>query len=185
MVSTVLVRVVPGSDPAAVAETIRAEVPGTKTILPAGLIGTVSSRLGSVSSLLYGSGLVVTLVTIPLLASLAAMVAHERRKETAILRALGAPRFFVRNLLIAEAVLLSLAGALAGIAIAALCLLAFQNLIAFSLKIPFTVPAAGAILAAALRALLIPVAAGGIATLWPAIRATTQDPYSVIREADP
>lgn len=184
MVSAVLVRVVPGADPQAVASQIQTRVPGTKTILPLSLHGTVSARLGMLSTLLYASGLVVTLVTIPLLAAMAAMVAHERRSEIAILRALGASRSFVRNLLLAESFLLSLTGALAGIGMAALSLVAFRDFIAISLKIPLPMPTAPSILLFMGIALFLPVVSGTIATLLPAVRAGLMDPYPMIRESE-
>jgi putative ABC transport system permease protein len=182
MVSAVLVKVAPGASRDDVAAEIRNRVPGTKTITPDGLLGSVSSQLGSITALLYGSTIAVTAVSIPLLGFISAMVAHERRKEVAVLRALGAPGSFVFRLMLAEALTLSAAGALAGIGIAALLLLVFQDLVAFALKIPFTVPSAPAILAAAASALVLSAAIGGIATLWPAMLVSRREPYDTIRK---
>src|SRR5512136_157260 len=65
MVSAVLVRVAPGASTAAVSDEITRQVPGTKTITPNGLLGTVSGRLGAVTRLLYGSTVAVTIVAVP------------------------------------------------------------------------------------------------------------------------
>jgi len=183
MVSAVLVRVSPGSDPQTVSGEIMNRVPGTKAISRAGLSGTVSERLKTTASLLYGSALVVTAVTIPLLGCVAVLIASERRRETAILRGLGASQSFVRNLFITESVLLTLAGACTGIGTAALFLVAFGDFIAISLKIPFTMPPAGSILTSMGVALCLPVISGIIATLYPAVQVSRADPYTVIREA--
>jgi putative ABC transport system permease protein len=184
MVSAVLVRVAPGTSPATVAGEITRELPGTKTITPNGLQTTIAGRLGSVTSLLYGSSFAVAAVSVPLLALVSAMVAQERRKEVAILKALGASRSFILRLMLTESVTLSFAGALAGIGIAGVILLAFQDFIAMSLKIPFTIPSPAAILAAAGSALVLSAGIGGIAALWPAFRISRSEPYETIRKGE-
>jgi len=184
MVSAVLVRVAPGASPEAVAAEIRQQVPGTKTITPNGLLGTIAGQLGTVTTLLYGATVAVTAVSVPLLAFIAAMVARERKKEMAVLRALGATRSFVMRLMLAESFTLAILGALLGIAVAGLVLVAFQDYVAFSLKIPFMVPSATAILADAAEALAVPVIIGGIASLYPAIMISRSEPYDIIRKGD-
>ncbi len=182
MVSAVLVRIAPGTSPEAVAREIRERVPGTKTITPNGLLGTIAGQLGTVTSLLYGSTIAVTVVSVPLLAFISARVAQERRKEMAILRALGATRSFVMRLMLSESFSLSIIGALAGIGAAAVILLAFQDYVAVSLKIPFTMPSPLSILAGAGTALALSVIIGGISSLYPAIRASRSEPYETIRK---
>ncbi len=184
MVSAVLVRVAPGESPEAVAAAIQDTVPGTKTITPNGLLGTIAGQLGTVTTLLYGATVAVTAVSVPLLTFIAAMVARERRKELSVLRALGATRSFVVRLMLAESFTLAILGALAGIAAAGLVLVAFQDFVAFSLKIPFAVPSAGAILADAAGALAVPVVISGIASLYPALVVSRSEPYAVIRKGD-
>lgn len=184
MVSAVLVRVVPGVSPDAIAGEIRTRVPGTRTITQNGLLGSVSSQLEAITAVLYGSTAAVTAVSVPLLAFISAMVAHERRREAAIFRALGAPQSFVLNLLLTETLSLSVIGALAGIAAAALALALFQGYMAFALKIPFTMPSLPAILAAAGTALVLPVAISGIASVWPAVTVSRRETYETIRKGE-
>jgi hypothetical protein len=145
-----------------------AQVAGAKTITPDGLPGTITGRLGSVTSLLHGS----------------AMVASELRMEVAILKALGATRLYILRLMLTESLTLSIAGGLAGIGIAAVILLAFQDFIALNLKIPFIIPSPAAILAAAGSALMLSAGIGGIASLWPAYRISRSQPYETIRKGE-
>ncbi len=181
MVSAVLVRVDPGETPAAVSEEIKKQVPGTRTITPNGLLNAISGQLGSITWLLYGSAIAVTAVSIPLMGSLSAMVAHEQRKEMAILQALGATRSFVMRLMLVESFSLAVIGAGAGIGTAAVVLISFQDFVAFSLKIPFTVPAPLAVAAYIASALLLSIIIGGIASLYPAYRVNHSEPYETIR----
>jgi putative ABC transport system permease protein len=184
MVSAVLVRVAPGASPDAVAAEIRGKVPGTKTITPSGLLGTIAGQMGTIITILYGATIAVTVVSVPLLAFIAGMVARERKKEIAVLRALGATRSFVLRLVLAESVTLAILGALTGIGAAVLVLVAFQDFVAFSLKIPFTVPSAMAILADASGAIMIPVIISGIASLYPAVLISRSEPYGSLQEGN-
>jgi len=68
------------------------------------------------------------------------MAANERRREMAVLRAVGAMPGFVFRLMLTEAALLAAGGAVVGTAAAALGLFMFKEMIAASLKLPFLFP---------------------------------------------
>ena len=184
MVSSVLVKVDPGSSPSDVARLIEDNVPGTKTITPNGLLNTVSGQLGAVRRLLQGATLAVTIVSIPLLASISAMVAHEQRKDFAILRSIGAKKMFVVNLMFAESFSIAVIGGLIGIGASAVIILLFQDFIALSLKIPFIIPSPLAILVNGITALILCAVIGGIAALYPAIQINRSDSYETIRKGE-
>lgn len=184
MVSAVLVKVDPGTSPAAVAREIQAQIPGSKTITPNGLLNTVSGQLGAVRRLLNGTTLAVTIVSIPLLAFISAMVAHERRKDVAILRALGATKTYVVRLMLAESFSIAIMGGLIGIGAAAVILVFFQDFIATSLKIPFIIPSPLALLVDGGTALFLCAGIGGIASLYPAILINRSEPYETIRKGE-
>jgi putative ABC transport system permease protein len=184
MVSAVLVRLDPGASPEVVAEEIKQKIPGTRTLTPHGLLNAISGQLAAISWLLYFSTFTVTAVSIPLMACISAMVAHERRKEIAILQALGATKSFVVRLMLAESFSLAIIGALAGIGTAAIILVGFQDFVAFTLKIPFTIPSPLTIVADGGSALLLSVIIGGIASLYPAYLINRSEPYETIRKGE-
>jgi putative ABC transport system permease protein len=184
MVSAVLVKVEPGTSPAAVAREIQDQIPGTKTLTPNGLLNTVSGQLGAVRRLLTGATLAVTIVSIPLLAFISAMVAHERRREIALLRALGATKTYVVRLMLAESFSLAVIGGLIGIGAAVVILVFFQDFIATSLKIPFIIPAPLTLLVDGGTALFLCAGIGGIASLYPATLINRSDPYETIRKGE-
>jgi putative ABC transport system permease protein len=184
MVSAVLVKVDPGTSPAAVAQEIQDQIPGTKTITPNGLLNTVSGQLGAVRRLLNGTTLAVTIVSIPLLAFISAMVAHERRREIALLRALGATKTYVVRLMLAESFSIAILGGIIGIGAAMVVLMFFQDFIATSLKIPFIIPSPLALLVNGGTALFLCAGIGGIASLYPAILINRSEPYETIRKGE-
>lgn len=178
-------KVTPGSSPASVAREIQERVPGTKGITPNGLLNMVSGQLGAVRRLLTGTTIAISVVSIPLLGFIAAMVAHEQRKEVAILRALGAPTAFVLRLMLAESFSLALIGGLIGVGSAAGILILFQDFIAISLQIPLIMPSAPALLIDGGSALLLCAGIGGISSLYPAVLIIRTDPYETIRKGEP
>jgi putative ABC transport system permease protein len=185
MVSAVLVKVEPGTPPATVASRIQAQIPGTKTITPNGLLSSVTGQLAAVTHLLYGATLAVTVVSIPLLGFISAMVANERRQEVAIFRALGAKKSYVLRLMLAESFTISVIGGLIGIGIAAGILVIFQDFIAITLKIPFNIPSLMTLVITGANALFLTIAVGGIASLYPAILVNRSEPYESIRKGEP
>jgi putative ABC transport system permease protein len=184
MVSAVLVKVEPGTSPSEVASEIQLQVPGTKTILHSGLLHAVSEQLGAITRLLNASTLAVTIVLIPLLGVVSAMVTHERRKEISILRALGATKGFVIRLMLAESFSLAIIGGLIGIGISAGLLVIYQDFIMYSLKIPFIIPSPLSLLAEGGSALLLAIGIAGISSGYSLIRITRLEPYETIRRGE-
>jgi putative ABC transport system permease protein len=183
-VSAVLVKVDPYAIPSDVAQEIREQVPGTKTITPDGLLNAVSGQLSAVTRILSGATLAITIISIPLLAFISAMVAHERMKEISILRTLGARKSFVTLLMLAESFALAIIGGLIGIAAAAIVLVFFQDFIASALKIPFIIPSVLTILIDGGSALLLAIGIGGLSSLYPAVLITRSEPYEIIRKGE-
>ena len=184
MVSLVLVKVDPQTSPASVAAEIERQVPTTKTILPNGLLNAVSGQLYAVTRLLYGSAIAVTVVSVPLLGLLAAMVTHERRREVSILRALGAKNSFVAGLMLAESFSLAIVGGILGIGMAVGILVSYQDLISQVLKIPFLIPSPLTILAQGGDALLLLIGIAGVSSLYPIYRIIRSEPYETIRKGE-
>ena len=183
-VSAVLVKVEPGISPSEVAKEIQVQVPGTKTITPNGLLNAVSGQLGAVTRILYGATLAVTIVAVPLLGFISAMVAHERMREISILRALGAKKAFVMRIMLAESFSLAIIGGLIGIAAATGILVFFQDFIAFSLKVPFSIPSPLSMIVNGGSALLLSILIGGLSSLYPAILINRSEPYTTIRRGE-
>ena len=177
MVSSVLVKVEPGASPAVVGSEILKRIPGAKTITPGSLLATVTLHLAGVTRILYGSAVTVMLISVPLIALMSVMVAHELKQEIAFLGALGVTKLFILQLLIAESFTSSLIGTLIGIGAAAIFLISFQNFITFSLEIPFSVTPSLTLIAAAGSTLLFCLVISGIASLYPTIRIVRSGAY--------
>jgi putative ABC transport system permease protein len=142
-------------------EALSAIVPGAALQELWGLVGVAETALGAVSVLVVATALLgmVTMVLTTL---------NERRREMAILRAVGARPLHVLCLLVAEAGVLAVAGAVLGVALlyAALALLRPVIDARYGLYLDIDLPAAGQ-----WGALAAIIAAGIIAGFLPAWRA--------------
>ena len=181
-ISSVMVKVKPGSDLHAVSAQIMQTVPGVTPIESANMFQTYRKQMnGLLKTILVVMGIAWGL-SIVLIGLVFSMAANERRKELGVLRALGATRRFVFQSLLAEASLMAMIGGAAGIFIAGLVIFLFRNLIMVSLGIPFLLPSAGTFVLWVGAGLLLALFSVNLAALLPAIKISRQDPAVAMRE---
>jgi putative ABC transport system permease protein len=110
------------------------------------------------------------------------IITNERRREIAVLRALGAERNFIFRLIIGEAALLALSGGLLGIALASFITSMFSSFISSSLGIVFLFPGLPdwGILVGLGAALILTTII--LATVVPAYRISREEPALAARE---
>jgi putative ABC transport system permease protein len=94
---------------------------------------------------------------------------------------MGANKRFVFSVVLVEALILAGLGALIGAAVTGVIIAMFQNLIMTSLGIPFLWPPALQLVFDIGLVGIAAVAIGGLASLYPAIKASRLDPYDAIR----
>ncbi len=181
-ISAALVRVAPGRDVQQVAVEILRQVPGVTPIQSLNLFQAYRTQMQSLLQIMLfilGVTLIMSLLLIGLVFS---MATYERRREIGVLRALGATRRAVFQSLLAEAGLLAVSGGVVGIALAALALYLFRNLIVSSIGFPFLYPALPALLPLIMGGLAAALLGVTIAALLPALRISRQDPALAMRE---
>jgi putative ABC transport system permease protein len=182
--SAVLVQVKDPSKIKQISEQITKTVHGSKALTPELLISTVTGQLNSVTQLLYLTSVIASIVALPLTALISIMVANERIRETGVLRALGADKGTVFKLIFGEAIIISFIGGALGIIISWLLFILFQELIGSLIHIPLTIPHITDLISISLTALILTIVVGGIASLYPAYRSATIEPYTAIRSGE-
>jgi putative ABC transport system permease protein len=184
-VSAGLVRVAPGEDPEQVAFNItRPGSAATLTVVERHFaLDPVSRSLQGLPGFLNTVSAVVVIAAFPLIALIAAMVAHERRREIGLLRAMGARRRVVVVLVTAESLLLAAIGALAGVGASLGILLAMEanGVLASALQVSFRTPAATEVVVYAGITFLVVIAMAGLSSVYPAYRTGRMNPFDAIR----
>ena len=125
----------------------------------------------------------VVIIALPLIALIAAMVAHERQREIGLLKSMGAKRKIIFFLVIAESLVLATIGGIVGVGASmfALILMNNQGILNSALQVSFRMPLLFDIGFMAGLALLVVIAIGSISSLWPAYQSSRMSPYDAIR----
>jgi putative ABC transport system permease protein len=142
----------------------------------------VSEEISGIPGLLGIISGVVVVAAFPLIALIAAMVAHERQREIGLLRSMGAKRRIVAFLVIAESLFLAAAGGIAGVTVSILvfALLNISGVLNSALMVSFRMPGMAEAGLTACIAVLGVIAIGGVASLYPAYQSSRMNPYDAI-----
>ena len=174
-INALLVRNSPGEDPDAVTARIKRSLSASYPPSRIAVIGRhftldpVSRDVQGIPALLQVISAVVVIATLPLVALIAALVAHERQQEIGLLRAMGAKRKVIFSLIIAESLVLATIGGIVGVVLSltAFFLLDMQGLLNSALRVSFHMPGITETGLMAALALSVVVVIGGISSLWP------------------
>ena len=139
-ISEVMVKIMPGADRHRVALDILLKVLGVVPLESPNMFGQFRHQM---TGLLWGFVTIMVVfwvLSAVLIGLVFSMAANERRREIAVLRALGATRFYVFRSILAEAVILALGGALLGVILSSFVIYLFRGYITSSLGMPFLFP---------------------------------------------
>jgi putative ABC transport system permease protein len=181
-ISSILVKLDPGVDVRTVMAPIYLNVPGTVPIPSPQLFGTFRDQmLGLLGGVMVFISLAWILSAV-LIGMVFSMSANERQRQMAVLRAIGATRWYVLKALLAENALLAVTAATAGSVIGILGIFIFQSYFAGTLKMPFLFPSVPSLLGLYLLGLVISLITVGAGTVYPAVRISQMEPAMAMRE---
>ena len=166
VVSCVLVNVREGYSVDEVCNDINIHVRGVKAFRTAGLMEGIASSLRGAARVIAIMAVAVWLVCLSVLVIAFSMSVRERKKEFALLRAIGASQKKVSRIILQESALISFFGALPGVGTGVLILFLFAGLVEEMLSLPFLLPPVWQILGMALLA----VCAGVMCAVFAGVR---------------
>jgi putative ABC transport system permease protein len=192
-ISAVFVRDSPGENPDTVGSRINKAFSSSNYARNIAVINRhftltpVSRDIQDIPGLLLIISAFVVIAAFPLIALIAAMVAHERQREIGLLKAMGAQRKVVFFLVIAESLVLAAVGGITGVSVSliALSLLRMQGLLNSALQVSFRMPTPADIGQMAGLAFFAVIVIGSISSLWPAYQSSRMNPYEAIRSEGP
>ena len=184
-INAVLVRITPGEDPDIVGARIRRSFP-TSQVAVIGrhfTLDPVSQDIQGLPGLLNSISVIIVVAAFPLIALIAAMVAHERQREIGLLKSMGAKRNVIFGLVIAESLSLAAIGGIAGVIVSVITfsLLNTTGMLNSTLQVSFRMPSAVDTCLMAGTALLVVIAIGSIVSLYPAYTSSRMNPYDAIQ----
>jgi putative ABC transport system permease protein len=183
-ISAVLVKADPAKSPVSLAWAIRRENPGVEVLVSQGIFSRLSEELSGLvhyirvfSAALWAAALVV-------LAAVFSGSVHERKKEFALLRILGATRGKLAGIVLSESSLAGFAGGALGILLASLAVFPFSALISERLGLPYLDAPVLYIIPLALGSLALSALAGPLASLYGAHKISRAETYFTMREGE-
>ena len=176
-VSAVFVEVNNGADPDVVAKRIESVFQNVHAITLNSLVGSANNRLGEFLSTSSISGSLVLIASMLLVSAVTSATTNERSREFGIIRALGATRLFIGKLVAVQTILVTSVSGLIGILGAWILFYVFYAAIISTLGIPHRIPPLEELIGLAAIAEASSVAIGVLAAIWPALRASRQEPY--------
>jgi putative ABC transport system permease protein len=188
-VNAILVRDSPGENPDTVETRIRRLFASPSESRVISVIGKhfsldpVSQDIKAIPALLNSVSAFVVIIALPLIALIAAMVTNERQREIGLLKSMGAKRRIIFFLIVAESLVLAAIGGITGVGVSLVAISAMsgQGLLNSALQVSFRTPALPETVSMAGLALMVVIAIGSVASLWPAYRSSRMNAYDAIR----
>jgi putative ABC transport system permease protein len=185
-VSSIAVRIEPGYDRASFTRSIRAGFrdEGVGVVLTQRILGSVTGGLDVLLGITAVLIALLWLLATGVLALLFSVTLGERRREFGVYRALGATRRRLALIVLAESVLVSLAGALVGAAVLCLVYFSFSPLIGISVEMPYLQPAPRTIALLLGAGVLAATVTGPLAALLSAARIGRQATAAILKAGE-
>ena len=182
VVSTIQVKVVNGYSVEAVANDINLHVRGAWAEQTRAMTAGVSDGVAGTSRLVGVLMIVMWLLAAALLIVVFTVIGRSRTREFAVLRVVGASRGALARVVLVESAVISMVGAVVGIAIGLFLMLALNSSIESLLGLPFLMPDAATLSGLACAVFVVTIVAGPAASALSALRLSKVDVGQTLRE---
>jgi putative ABC transport system permease protein len=184
VISAVLVKTDLSKTPSLVAYDIRKQNEGVDVLVSQGIFSTLAATLSGLVSYIHIFSAALWILAVMVLAAVFSGSIHERKKEFALLRILGATRKRLIAIVLGESSLAGLGGGIAGIVLASLVVFPFSTLISERLELPYLDAPLFKIIPLIAGSLFLSVLVGPLASLYSAFRISRAETYFTMREGE-
>jgi len=184
MVSAVLVKTDPLKNSTDVAQIIEEQNEGIEAVVSQGIFSRIAASLSGFTKYIQIISIILWALAVIILAAVFYGIIHERKKEFALLRIIGAARKRLIGIVLCESSLAGLAGGAAGIILAFIVVFPFANLISARLGLPYLDASFGSIVLLILICLIISALSGPLASLYSALQISKAETYFTMREGE-
>lgn len=184
LISTVMIKLKPGYDSTTVAKEINQKL-GSKKIFAMyskKFVNEVSSNLGVVSKYIQATIVVFWILSMVVISLLFTLSFQERKKELAVLRALGTTKKQLKHLILKEASLIGVYASALGIVVSSILIIIMIPKITEKLTIPFLLPSMVEIVGIGAICFAIGSLTGVLSSLFAAHKISKGEIYQNLRE---
>ena len=181
VISTVQVKVADGYRVADIADSINLNVRGVTAVQTKAMTSGVADSVSGAAGVIRVLMIVLWVFAAAILVIAFSVLGRQRSREFAILRVIGASRRALSRLVVTEALIMSVAGALVGCVAAIGLVWAFNGALESALGLPFLMPDVPTLAVAAAIVFLVTVVAGPLASVVSASRLSKVDVGTSLR----
>lgn len=181
VVSCVLINVAEGYTVESVLNDINIHVRGVEAIQTSTLLSDVSTKLTGVASIVTWLIAAIWILAIFIMVLAFVMISNERKKEFAVLRAIGASRGKLTCIIMKESIMVSCLGSIIGAVIAVFVVLLVGSSIENMLGLPFLLPEISGMIALIIGSILATIIAGSVAAAVSAWKISGIDTALILR----
>lgn len=186
-ISSVAVKAKPGVEPKELANALMrayASEYNLDMVVTKGMLTNIAGQLKNISAFIYVLAVMLWIFSVIVLFIVFASFLGERKYELSLLRLFGASRKWLAGLIMLEALLMSLMGAVLGLLTAALVIFPFSTLIFNAFGLPYLQLSGGQLAGYAVLTLILAGLTGPLGSLYAALSITRFDAYSTMREGE-
>lgn len=184
VISSVYIKVKDGCDIAEVAGNINLTVDGVEAVRTRSMITGTADRLAAISGGIGAARLAVWVLAAVIMTAAFSVLAGLRRREFAVLRTIGFSRRQLGAEVLSESVLISAAGAAAGLLLTSLTVFPFGRLIEQRTGLPYLSPSAASSAGYALAAAAAVLITGALSSAYAAFGLSRADTGNILREGE-
>jgi putative ABC transport system permease protein len=184
VISAVLAKTDPAKTPSTIAYDIRKQNEGVDVLISQGIFARIATTLSGLVNYIHLFSAALWALAVIVLAAVFSGIIHERKKEFALLRILGATRKRLVGIVLSESTIAGIAGGVAGVALASLAVFPFSTLISERLELPYLDAPLLRIIPLILGSLFLSALVGPLASLYAALRMSKAETYFTMREGE-
>nr|AGS53104.1 protein of unknown function DUF214 [uncultured bacterium contig00036] len=184
IISVVLVKTDTKDIKTFVADSIKSENENVDVLVTQVIFDRITGTLSGFVKYIRIFSIAVWALAVVLLAAVFCGIIHERKKEFAILRILGATRKRLAGIVLSEAAFAGIAGGAGGIIAASLVVFPFSIIISEWLELPYLDAPFHHIMLLVLGSLFLSSLTGPLASLYAALRISKAETYYTMREGE-
>jgi putative ABC transport system permease protein len=167
-----------------IASDIRKETEGVDVLISQRIFANIAGTLSGLVKYIHIFSIALWALAFVVLAAVFSGTIHERKKEFALLRILGATRKRLIGIVLSESSVAGIAGGVAGIILASLAVFPFATLISERLELPYLDAPLFNIILLVLGSLLLSALVGPLASLYAALRISKAETYFTMRDGE-
>ncbi|MDR0637875.1 MAG: FtsX-like permease family protein [Spirochaetaceae bacterium] len=184
VISAVLAKTDLSKTPSLIAYDIWKQNEGVEVLVSQGIFSSLAATLSGLVSYIHIFSAALWILALIVLAAMFSGSIHERKKEFALLRILGATRKKLVGIVLGESFLAGISGSIAGVISASIVVFPFSTLISERLELPYLDAPLFSIIQVVLGSLVLSALAGPLASLYAALKISRAETYITMRDGE-